>query len=91
MSELIPNIAGWLPAVILPVASLLQLVKIVRERSAEGVSLLSWFLFGIANIGVYIFTEKYFAIQAIVGLLGTAVLNFIIAFLVVRIRRVKDL
>ena len=36
-------------------------------------------LFGIANIAVYIYTEKYLAPQTMIGFLGTAVLDFIIA------------
>lgn len=86
MSELIPDIAGWIPAVILPLAALIQLVKIFKVKNVQGVSFLSWFLFGLANIGLYIFTEKYFAIQSLMGLLGTALLNFTIALLVLKLK-----
>ena len=34
---------------------------------------MTWTLFGIANIAVYIYTEKYLAVQTIIGFLGTAV------------------
>ena len=87
MKELIPYLAGWLPAVILPLAAMIQLVKIVKEKNVEGVSAISWFLFGIANIGLYIFTEKYFAIQSLTGLLGTALINFAIVIMVLNIRK----
>jgi hypothetical protein len=43
------------------------------------VSWLTWFLFGLANVAVYIYTEKYFALQTIIGFLGTAVIDFVIA------------
>lgn len=73
---------GWLPAVIIPMATLLQLSAIVRKRSAEGVDWLTWFLFGVANVGLYIYTEKYWDVQSVVGLLGSAVMDFAIATLV---------
>ncbi|MDK9706196.1 MAG: hypothetical protein OEL83_04015 [Desulforhopalus sp.] len=90
MKELIPSIAGWIPAIILPLASLMQLVKILRERNVQGISVISWFLFGLANIGLYIFTEKYYAIQSLLGLLGTALVNFTIAILVLKMRKTEN-
>jgi len=78
MNDIFTNIAGWIPAIILPIATISQLTKIVQEKTAEGVSLITWFLFGVANIGLYLFTEKYLALQSLVGLLGTAVLDFAI-------------
>lgn len=78
------EIAGWLPAAIFPTATAIQLLAILRSRSARGVSAITWFLFGVANIAVYIFTEKYFALQTIIGFLGTALLDFIIAGLALR-------
>ncbi len=78
MNDILTDIAGWIPAIILPVATISQLAKIVQEKNAEGVSLITWFLFGVANIGLYLFTEKYFALQSVVGLLGTAILDFVI-------------
>lgn len=78
MNDILTNIAGWIPAIILPIATISQLTKIVQEKTAEGVSLITWFLFGVANIGLYLFTEKYLALQSLVGLLGTAVLDFVI-------------
>ena len=77
------NLMGWLPAIIIPAATLIQLVTIFKRGSAQGVSWLSWLLFGIANIGLYIYTEKYLAVQTILGLLSTAVLDFIIAGLAI--------
>ena len=87
MNETLTNLAGWIPAVVLPTATLLQLIKIVRTKSVEGVSLATWLLFGISNIGLYIFTEKYLALQTLIGLLGTAVLNFIIVAMIVSLRK----
>lgn len=78
MNEILADLSGWIPAVILPVASLIQLVKIYKSKSSDGVSPLAWTLFGVANIGLYIFTEKYLAFQSIIGLLGTSLINFYI-------------
>lgn len=87
MRETLINFAGWLPAFFLPGATLAQLWKILRTRHTEGVSILTWLLFGFANLGIYIFTEKYFAIQSILAQLLTAVLNFVIVFQVLALRR----
>lgn len=83
MPDSVIQIAGWLPAIIIPVATALQLFAMLKKRSAEGVSALVWFLFGIANLGLYIYTEKYLEIQALLGLLGTAVIDFVIVAMVV--------
>ena len=75
------ELTGWVPALIIPTATLIQLITIFRSGSSQGVSGFTWVLFGIANIGLYIYTEKYLAIQTIFGLLGTALLDFVIAAL----------
>ena len=81
------DLAGWLPGIIFPLATLIQLLAIVKSGSARGVSWVTWGLFGIANIGLYIYTEKYTALQPIIGMLGTAALDFIIAGLAIRDRK----
>ena len=82
MDKLYVDIAGWIPAIVLPSATISQLIKILRADSVNGVSIISWFLFGLANIGLYIFTEKYFTLQSIMGLLLTAILDFMIVALI---------
>ena len=84
MNPHVINIAGWLPAVIFPAATLIQLIAILRNNSVRGVSPMTWTLFGIANIAVYIYTEKYLAPQTIIGFLGTALLDFAIAAMAIR-------
>lgn len=79
MNPQLIEIAGWLPAIIFPSATLIQLLTILRTGSVSGVSPLAWSLFGVANLSVYVYTEKYLALQTIIGFLGTALLNFIIA------------
>jgi hypothetical protein len=85
------NVAGWLPAIIFPVATLIQLIAILRSSSVTGISPLTWSLFGIANIAVYIYTEKHLALQTIIGFLGTALLDFIIAAIALRGRADKNI
>lgn len=76
MRSILIDLCGWLPAIIIPLATIIQLSAILRNRSTEGVSAITWCLFGVANIGLYIYTEKYGDIQAIAGLLGSALLDF---------------
>ncbi len=67
-----------------------QLWKIAKTRNVEGVSILTWLLFGFANVGIYIFTEKYFALQSILAQLVTAILNFAIVIWILVIRSSSD-
>lgn len=76
------ELAGWFPALIIPAATGLQLLQLVQADTAAGVNWVTWLLFGIANLGFYVYTEKYTSIQAILAMLGTAVLDFIIVALV---------
>lgn len=72
------QIAGILPAIVFPAATLLQLARIIRNRSTVGVSVMTWLLFGFANLGIYVYAERYTEWQAIVGMLLTAVIDFVI-------------
>ena len=78
MSDVITDIAGWVPAIVFPVATAAQAFRIAVKRDADGISVIAWFLFGLANIGLYVYTEKYHSIQSIVGLLLTAGIDFVI-------------
>lgn len=89
-SNFFVELAGWIPAIIFPSATAIQLIKIVREKTAEGVSILSWSLFGAANISLYFYAEKYFSIQSILGQLGTAFLDFIIVGLALALNAKKS-
>jgi uncharacterized protein with PQ loop repeat len=80
MSSSLIQISGWIPAVIFPLACLAQLAKILREQSADGVSVMAWIAFGFANISLYVYTEKYSSLQTIIGMLGQAGIDFLIAF-----------
>lgn len=82
MKRRLIELSGWLPAIVIPAATLLQLIQIYNTASVDGVSWPTWLMFGLANIGFYIYTEKYKSIQSILGFLGTALLDFIIVALV---------
>lgn len=81
------TLLGWVPAVIFPTASGLQLLAIIQRRSAEGVSIPAWALFAIANMCLFVYTEKYGEIESIVGALGTAGLNLCIVAAALRYRK----
>jgi len=81
------QLAGIIPAIIFPAASLSQLVAIARRRSADGVSVATWVLVAIANISLFIYTEKYMDVVNIIALLGAAVLNICVASLAVFYQR----
>jgi hypothetical protein len=85
----IPQIVGILPAVVFPTATLLHLARLVRQRSAAGANALTWLLFGFANLAVYIYAERYTEWQAILGMLVTALLDFVIVGYVWLARRLK--
>lgn len=86
-SELVIQIAGTIPAIIFPAASLIQLFTLLKHRNAESISALSWFCFGVANICLYVYTQKYDDWPAITTFLGTSALNFAVAILVLYYRR----
>lgn len=86
-SELVLQITGIIPAIIFPTASLIQVITLLKRGNADGVSALSWFCFGIANICLYIYTQKYGEWAAIVTFLGTSFLNFTVCFLALYYRR----
>ncbi len=75
------QLAGFLPAIVFPTATLVQLARMVRAHSAVGVSVTTWLLFGFANLGIYFYAERYAEWQAIVGMLVTAGLDFVIVAL----------
>ena len=81
------ELMGWVPAIVFPGATLLQLIAVLRARSTGGASAITWLLFGLANLGLYGWTGKHFALQSLIGLLGTAALDFAIVFFILYYRR----
>ena len=87
----IAQFAGFLPAVVFPAATLVQLARMIRTRSAADVSVTTWLLFGFANLGIYVYAERYGEWQAILGMLLTAALDFVIVGLALLRYRKRDL
>jgi len=70
-------------------STIIQLTNIYKAKSSDGVSATTWFLFGIANIGAYVLTDQYFAIQSILAFLLTAILDFFIVYAIFNYRKPK--
>ncbi len=77
---------GWLPAIILPVSTLLQLRHAIVSPDVSGISRLSWGLFAIANLGAWVYTRALWAPQSLLAFLLTAILDCAIVA-VVTVRR----
>ncbi|MDM3872190.1 hypothetical protein QSV34_12620 [Porticoccus sp. W117] len=67
------------PAIVFPGAALIQLLALIKQRSASGVSTTTWWLFALANICLYLYTGKFTELAAIITFLGTATLNVAVA------------
>lgn len=80
------DLLGYIPAIVFPLATFLQLYKILRDKDVGGVSVVSWFLFGGANLALYGYVGKYAEPQAICSMLVTGALNLVIALTVLAYR-----
>ncbi|MEY3020909.1 MAG: hypothetical protein RIS86_105 [Planctomycetota bacterium] len=87
VTDAVFEILGWVPALVFPMATGIQLLSILHTRRADGVSVPAWTLFAAANICLFVYTEKYGEIESILGALGTAVLNLCIVAAAIRYRR----
>jgi uncharacterized membrane protein YfcA len=85
----LPQLAGILPAVVFPTATFLHFLRLVRTKSAAGANTMTWLLFGFANLAIYIYAERYTEWQAILGMLVTAVIDFVIVGYIWIARRQK--
>jgi uncharacterized protein with PQ loop repeat len=86
MAEWMFEALGWVPAVVFPVATAIQLLAILRSKDSSGVSIPAWCLFAFANICLFAYTEKYGEIESILGSLGTALLNLCVVAAAIRYR-----
>ncbi|MDG6774600.1 hypothetical protein QCB45_09665 [Thiomicrorhabdus sp. ZW0627] len=81
------EIIGYIPAIIFPTATVIQLLHLLKTKTSDGVSALAWGAFALGNVSLYIYTEKYFELQSIIGLLLTSLLQLIIIFLIFKYRK----
>ena len=87
MPEWVVQFCGWIPGILFPAAAALQLFEILKTGRADGISPLTWSFFSFANACLYIYAQKYFEFQSIVGFLGTSVLQATIVLLTLKKRK----
>jgi len=85
------ELIGYIPAIIFPAATIIQLLYMFKTKTSEGVSPLAWGAFALGNVSLYVYTEKYYELQSIIGLLVTSVLQLVIIVLVFKHRKTKSL
>lgn len=81
------EVFGYIPAIVFPGATIIQLVHLYKSKNSDGVSALSWAAFMLGNLSLYIYTEKYTQLQSIIGLLLTSVLQLVIIAMVIKYRK----
>ena len=77
---------GWIPAIVFPVATVLQLVSLIHRGRSEGVSATTWGLFALANVCLYVTIHEWLRPQVLISTLGTAALQLVVVFLVLKFR-----
>ena len=77
---------GWVPAVVFPMATVLQLVSLIHRGRSDGVSATTWALFALANICLYVTVHEWLRPQVLISTLGTAVLQLVVVVLVLKFR-----
>ena len=78
---------GYIPAVIFPAATLMQLWHLLKTKTSDGVPALTWLAFAVGNISLYVYAEKYAELQSIIGQLATAALQIYVVFLIIKYRK----
>lgn len=83
--------AGFLPAILFPLGILLQLIKIIKEKSIEDVSRDGWILMFVANVGCYVLTERYTNWKSISAFVLSAIFSIsIVIYIEKRKSDIKD-
>lgn len=82
----ISELGGFLPAILFPVATVLQLHKLIQNKKIGGVSESTWILMFVGNVGLYALSGRYTSWKAILGYLGSAILNLGIVFYIVHLK-----
>jgi uncharacterized protein with PQ loop repeat len=85
MQDWIVDLIGWVPAIIFPTASAIQLYELFRAKSSEGVSAVTWTMFVIANLGAYLYLEKFWEPQALAYIVA-GLIQICIVILVIKKR-----
>lgn len=85
--ELALAAVGWVPAVVFPTASIFQLMALARRGRADGVSIATWALFGVANVCLYLTIGEWTKPQVVISTLGAAATQFAVVAIAWRLRR----
>jgi uncharacterized protein with PQ loop repeat len=81
---------GWIPSVVFPLASLIQLVSLVRRGKSNGVSLVTWSMFALANVCLYLTIGEWTKPQVIASTLGAAAVQVAIVVVAARLRHAES-
>jgi hypothetical protein len=74
---------------VFPAASVLQLMALLRRGKSDGVSVLTWSLFAVANVCLYLTVGEWTRPQVIVTTLGTALVQVVVVMTALRLRADK--
>jgi fatty acid desaturase len=80
------SMVGWVPTVIFPAATVVKLFAIARRGRADGATALTWSLFAVANVCLYLTIGEWTRPQVVISTLGTAVLQVVVVALALRLR-----
>ena len=84
--KMLEDTVGWIPAVVFPAATVLQLVSLIHRGRSDGVSATTWALFAVANMCLYVTVHEWLRPQVLISTLGTAVLQVVVVILVLKFR-----
>jgi|LauGreSBDMM110SN_4_FD.fasta_scaffold160137_1 hypothetical protein len=80
------SMVGWVPTVIFPAATVVKLFALARRGHADGTVALTWSLFAVANVCLYLTIGEWTRPQVVISTLGTAVLQVVVVALALRLR-----
>ena len=80
------SMVGWVPTIIFPAATVVKLFAIARSGRADGATALTWSLFAVANVCLYLTIGDWMRPQVVISTLGTAVLQVVVVALALKLR-----
>lgn len=87
MLQQVLSFVGWVPAVVFPAASVLQLLALAKRGRSDGVSATTWALFALANFCLYLTIGEWLRPQVLITTVGTGLLQVVVVVLILRLRR----
>lgn len=80
------SMVGWVPTIIFPAATVVKLFAIARRGQADSATALTWSLFAVANVCLYLTIGDWTRPQVVISTLGTAVLQVVVVALALKLR-----